>query len=197
VPFPHRPDGGGSSGLWNVGRIVPNYTALQPRRQPSSWCFLITWTIMSSRKTVYVKILVYRFCACLTALYGYCPIFSHTKREIGEVNAYIFLGRKKLEYLKYTTSSFSFLVTCNAWLNFVGNIWIFCVWYRFHIKLLQISFLHDLPLKDHNGFQDGTKVERFKERWAITLSRWQNGAVWNCPLTRQPQGNMLYLKAFN
>jgi hypothetical protein len=32
----HRPDDGGSTDLWNVGKPVPVYTALQPRRQPSS-----------------------------------------------------------------------------------------------------------------------------------------------------------------
>jgi hypothetical protein len=34
--FIHRPDDGGSTDLWNVGKLVPVYTALQPRRQPSS-----------------------------------------------------------------------------------------------------------------------------------------------------------------
>jgi hypothetical protein len=31
-----RPDDGGSKDLWNVGKLLPDYTALQPRRQPSS-----------------------------------------------------------------------------------------------------------------------------------------------------------------
>jgi hypothetical protein len=30
-----RPDDAGSTYLWNVGKLVPVYTALQPRRQPS------------------------------------------------------------------------------------------------------------------------------------------------------------------
>jgi hypothetical protein len=29
--FRHRPDDGGSEGLWNVGKLLPIYTALQPR----------------------------------------------------------------------------------------------------------------------------------------------------------------------
>jgi hypothetical protein len=33
----HRPDDGGSKDLWNVGKLLPDYTVLQPRRQPSSW----------------------------------------------------------------------------------------------------------------------------------------------------------------
>jgi hypothetical protein len=32
-----RPDDGGSKHLWNVGKLLPDYTALQPRRQPSSY----------------------------------------------------------------------------------------------------------------------------------------------------------------
>jgi hypothetical protein len=33
----HRPDDGGSKDLWNDGKRLPYYTALQPRRQPSSY----------------------------------------------------------------------------------------------------------------------------------------------------------------
>jgi hypothetical protein len=32
-----RPDDGGSKHLWNVGKLLPDYTAQQPRRQPSSY----------------------------------------------------------------------------------------------------------------------------------------------------------------
>jgi hypothetical protein len=37
-PFPrarlsHRPDDGGSKNLWNIGKLLPDYTALQLRRQ--------------------------------------------------------------------------------------------------------------------------------------------------------------------
>jgi hypothetical protein len=32
----HRPDGG-SRRLWNVGELLPDFTAEQPRRQPSSY----------------------------------------------------------------------------------------------------------------------------------------------------------------
>jgi hypothetical protein len=37
----HRPDDGGSKDLRNVGKLLPDYTVLQPRRQPSSYriCF--------------------------------------------------------------------------------------------------------------------------------------------------------------
>jgi hypothetical protein len=31
------PDDGGSKDLWNVGKILPDYMAQQPRRQPSSY----------------------------------------------------------------------------------------------------------------------------------------------------------------
>jgi hypothetical protein len=32
----HDPDDGGSKHLWNVDKLIPDYRALQPRRQPSS-----------------------------------------------------------------------------------------------------------------------------------------------------------------
>jgi hypothetical protein len=32
-----RPDDGDSKDLWNVGKFLPDYTVLQPRRQPSSY----------------------------------------------------------------------------------------------------------------------------------------------------------------
>jgi hypothetical protein len=31
------PDDGGSKYFWNVGKLLPDYTALQPRRQPSQY----------------------------------------------------------------------------------------------------------------------------------------------------------------
>jgi hypothetical protein len=33
----HRRDDGGSKDLWNVGKLLPDYTVLQPRTQPSSY----------------------------------------------------------------------------------------------------------------------------------------------------------------
>jgi hypothetical protein len=36
----HHPDDGGSKDLWNVGELLPDYTAWQPRRQPSSYSLL-------------------------------------------------------------------------------------------------------------------------------------------------------------
>jgi hypothetical protein len=33
----HRPDDGGSKDPWNVGKLLPDYTVLQPRRQQSSY----------------------------------------------------------------------------------------------------------------------------------------------------------------
>jgi hypothetical protein len=67
-PFPntrltHRPDDGGSKDLWNVGTLLPDYTVLQPRRQPSSnWpvvchtsfvTFLVQWSYYWHFKTVW------------------------------------------------------------------------------------------------------------------------------------------------
>jgi hypothetical protein len=35
--MPTNSDDGGSKDLWNFGKLLPDYTALQPRRQPSSY----------------------------------------------------------------------------------------------------------------------------------------------------------------
>jgi hypothetical protein len=35
--LPTRPDDGGSKVLWNVGKLLPDYTVLQSRRQPFSY----------------------------------------------------------------------------------------------------------------------------------------------------------------
>jgi hypothetical protein len=37
----HCPDGGGSMDLWNVGKLPPDYTILQPKIQQSSQWFLL------------------------------------------------------------------------------------------------------------------------------------------------------------
>jgi hypothetical protein len=36
----HHPNDGGSTDLWNVSKLIPVYTALKPRRQPSSQSLL-------------------------------------------------------------------------------------------------------------------------------------------------------------
>jgi hypothetical protein len=35
--LPHLPRDGGNKDLWDVGKLLPDYMALQPRRQPSSY----------------------------------------------------------------------------------------------------------------------------------------------------------------
>jgi hypothetical protein len=46
-----RPDTGGSKYLWNVGKLLPDYTALQPRWHPSS--FSPPWEPQILLKTVF------------------------------------------------------------------------------------------------------------------------------------------------
>jgi hypothetical protein len=54
VPCCLVPDNGGSKHLWNVGGLVPDYTAQQPRRQPSSIgtvdCFCTVNLLRAPRK---------------------------------------------------------------------------------------------------------------------------------------------------
>jgi hypothetical protein len=58
-PFPrarltHRPDDGGSKDLWNVGELLPDYTALQPRRQPSLLSWLRHLNLCRKNKLIFV-----------------------------------------------------------------------------------------------------------------------------------------------
>jgi hypothetical protein len=49
IPRPrltHRSDDGGSKHLGNVEKLPPDYTALQPRRQPSSFSFPLSVTLL-------------------------------------------------------------------------------------------------------------------------------------------------------
>jgi hypothetical protein len=50
-----RPDDGGRKDLWNVGKLLPDYTVLQPRRQPSSYSppwepQILLWLILDCKK---------------------------------------------------------------------------------------------------------------------------------------------------
>jgi hypothetical protein len=40
----YRPDDGGSKDLWNVGKLLPDHMALQPRRQPSPLILKFTYS---------------------------------------------------------------------------------------------------------------------------------------------------------
>jgi hypothetical protein len=46
-----RPDDGGSKNLWNVGKVLPAYTAQQPRRQPSAFSvFKPMWSVIHNKE---------------------------------------------------------------------------------------------------------------------------------------------------
>jgi hypothetical protein len=47
----HRPDDGGSKDLWNIGKLLPDYTALQPWRQPSSGFFFSSYMLRRTYRT--------------------------------------------------------------------------------------------------------------------------------------------------
>jgi hypothetical protein len=40
----HHPDDGGSKNLWNVGNLLPDYTAQQPKRQSLHICYVFSYT---------------------------------------------------------------------------------------------------------------------------------------------------------
>jgi hypothetical protein len=60
----HRHDEGGSKYLWNVGELLPDYTAQQPRRQPSSYSppwelqISLSFIMFTTRQTVFLNSIV-------------------------------------------------------------------------------------------------------------------------------------------
>jgi hypothetical protein len=50
----NRPDDGGSKDLWNVGKLLPDYTVLQPRRQQSSTDTVARITLYKITRIVFV-----------------------------------------------------------------------------------------------------------------------------------------------
>jgi hypothetical protein len=52
-----RPDDGGSKDLWNVGKLLPDYTVLQPRRQQSAYS--PPWEPQILISTVYHSLMSY------------------------------------------------------------------------------------------------------------------------------------------
>jgi hypothetical protein len=67
-PFPrarlvHRPHDGGSKDLWKVSKLLPHYTALQPRRQPSSlWRGVV---LHAKSSFIRVKTVFHHLCSLL------------------------------------------------------------------------------------------------------------------------------------
>jgi hypothetical protein len=51
--FTHCPDDGGRKYLWNVGKLLPDYSVLQPRRQPSSYSLSWEPQILLSKFIIY------------------------------------------------------------------------------------------------------------------------------------------------
>jgi hypothetical protein len=80
VPRHHhgdRPDDGGRKDLWNVGKLLLDYTALQPTRQPSSYSppwepqivvnlgIFFMWVLSVRRRTICTRSLAFRSCYML------------------------------------------------------------------------------------------------------------------------------------
>jgi hypothetical protein len=57
APCSH-PDDGGSNHLWNIGKLLPDYTAQQSRRQPSSRKITLGFevlTAVSMKITLFIR----------------------------------------------------------------------------------------------------------------------------------------------
>lgn len=58
----HCPDDGGNKGLWNVGKLLPGYIALQPTRQASSKILYASF-ISPTRSSFPIHIIVFNLIA--------------------------------------------------------------------------------------------------------------------------------------
>jgi hypothetical protein len=58
--------------LWNVGKLLPDYTALQPRRQPSSYSMLWEPEILLSNEMFQKGIHLY----CIYNIKSFCAPIS-------------------------------------------------------------------------------------------------------------------------
>jgi hypothetical protein len=54
----HRTDGGGSKHLSNVSKLLPDYMAQHPKRQPTSPCFFGTKSDTPNSGTVFCKLFI-------------------------------------------------------------------------------------------------------------------------------------------
>jgi hypothetical protein len=88
----NRPDDGGSTDLWTGGKLLPVYTALQPRRQPSS------------RNTQFVrKKMIFRMQTCvkfnLTAIALLLMILQFHRQYRTNFNAGVFIYLYRYVYV--------------------------------------------------------------------------------------------------
>jgi hypothetical protein len=66
---------GGSKDLWNVGKLLPDYTALQPRRQPSSYSPPWEPQILPSKSVCYIFYTLTLFITFISVL-TWCQTFK-------------------------------------------------------------------------------------------------------------------------
>jgi hypothetical protein len=57
-PGGHRPDDGGNEHLWNVGKLLPDYTAQQPTTVTFVLAAVRTWNITSTSYVEHERICV-------------------------------------------------------------------------------------------------------------------------------------------
>jgi hypothetical protein len=75
LPPSSGPDDGGSKDLWDVGKLLPDYMALQPRRQPAIFMFAaVLWKVCDSDHVLYnthviLNLVLHHSISCCEASY--------------------------------------------------------------------------------------------------------------------------------
>jgi hypothetical protein len=84
----HRPEDGGSTGVWNVGKLISVYTALQPGREPSP---MVNFIFLSYNHIIHEKPL-------------YRKLWQNLKRILFQASLYMNDTKKKIvtqQYFKF------------------------------------------------------------------------------------------------
>jgi hypothetical protein len=108
-----HPDDGGSKDLWNVVKLLPDYTVLQPRRQPSSYS--PPWEPQILQNTVLYLLI------CLTnkmsAVCVVLKIITHQKNCLKMCGSK-YLIKSTMQYWSNEDCWFHFLVVSTTWCKF-------------------------------------------------------------------------------
>jgi hypothetical protein len=73
----HCPVDGGSKDLWNVGKLLPDYTALQPRRQPSSYSPPWESQILLGKMSLQFEDIYGKSCSSFNVEVHFCQFISY------------------------------------------------------------------------------------------------------------------------
>jgi hypothetical protein len=140
----YRPDDGGSKDLWNVGKLLPDYTALQPRREPSSGDIAL---MMEAERTSETLVNIYQ------TTWRYNPEDSHLRTH----------RRENLKsYLKLNSPT-NFNVDLHHWIFFIvrsviSQVYVLTCGTDCCCLFIFVHFMHFVHRMHNNFLQFGSSL---------------------------------------